>query len=306
MSFAGLSIKKDALIAVMGMTGVGKSSFISAVTNKNVKIGHSLQSCTQEIELTKCRIGDYNVTFIDTPGFDDTDRSDTDVLQSIATYLKLSNDKKQNLAGLIYLHRITDARVTGSAMKNLKMFRTLCGDNNLTNVVLVTSMWDNVAADVGQRRERELISTGNFWGGMIRMGARAARWDKTTKSARDIVLKIVHLAPIVLLIQDELNTYNTLENTTAGKEVQRNLEKEMANWREEMKMFAEQLLEAQRTNNAALLAESRMLHEAQIAGLQRAHNDMLKLSKDQTESMRQRINGLQSELDKMNGGCTIS
>jgi hypothetical protein len=35
----------DIVIAVFGLTGTGKSSFISKLTGKDVKIGHNLQSC---------------------------------------------------------------------------------------------------------------------------------------------------------------------------------------------------------------------------------------------------------------------
>lgn len=36
---------KHVYIAVMGVTGAGKSSLISLCTGKNVKIGHNLESC---------------------------------------------------------------------------------------------------------------------------------------------------------------------------------------------------------------------------------------------------------------------
>jgi predicted GTPase len=35
----------EVYIAVMGVTGAGKSSFISTVSGKKVKVGHALQSC---------------------------------------------------------------------------------------------------------------------------------------------------------------------------------------------------------------------------------------------------------------------
>ena len=35
----------DILIGVMGMTGVGKTSFVKQVTDLNMKIGHGLDSC---------------------------------------------------------------------------------------------------------------------------------------------------------------------------------------------------------------------------------------------------------------------
>lgn len=36
---------EDVYLAVMGVTGAGKSSFIKLCTNQNVVIGHNLKSC---------------------------------------------------------------------------------------------------------------------------------------------------------------------------------------------------------------------------------------------------------------------
>jgi len=37
--------ESDMFIAVMGVTGAGKSTFISHLTQKPIKIGHDLQAC---------------------------------------------------------------------------------------------------------------------------------------------------------------------------------------------------------------------------------------------------------------------
>jgi GTP-binding protein EngB required for normal cell division len=36
---------EDVVIAVMGVTGAGKSTFISQLTKEEVVVGHSLSSC---------------------------------------------------------------------------------------------------------------------------------------------------------------------------------------------------------------------------------------------------------------------
>ena len=47
-----------------------------------------LESCTAEVELTnEFTLDGRTVALIDTPGFDDTSRSDMDVLKMIATSL---------------------------------------------------------------------------------------------------------------------------------------------------------------------------------------------------------------------------
>jgi len=45
------------------------------------------------------------------------------------------------LVGIIYLHRISDYQFTRTAGHNLRMFRELCGDSNLKNVILITNMF---------------------------------------------------------------------------------------------------------------------------------------------------------------------
>ena len=53
-------------------------------------IGHDLESCSSEILVVKMsfpEFSDYNIVFVDTPGFDDTKRSDTEVLRMIADWL---------------------------------------------------------------------------------------------------------------------------------------------------------------------------------------------------------------------------
>jgi hypothetical protein len=66
--------------------------------------------------------------------------------------------------GIIYLHRISDVRMQASAKKNLFMFKKLCGDDALKNVILATTMWDRMTEADGTARELELTSTPDFWG----------------------------------------------------------------------------------------------------------------------------------------------
>jgi predicted GTPase len=48
-----------------------------------------LESCTNEVQTSQSfRLDDKDVVLVDTPGFDDTTKSDTDVLKMIAAYLQ--------------------------------------------------------------------------------------------------------------------------------------------------------------------------------------------------------------------------
>jgi hypothetical protein len=53
-------------------------------------VGHGLGSCTKIVQAVSCPHPDdirKNVVFVDTPGFDDTDTEDDDVLAQIARWL---------------------------------------------------------------------------------------------------------------------------------------------------------------------------------------------------------------------------
>ncbi|KAL4263471.1 P-loop containing nucleoside triphosphate hydrolase [Pleurotus pulmonarius] len=78
----------ESLVAVMGATGSGKTTFINLASGSDLRVGSGLMSCTSDVQTSKpFRLGDRTVRLIDTPGFDDTTRSDTDVLSMISAYL---------------------------------------------------------------------------------------------------------------------------------------------------------------------------------------------------------------------------
>ncbi|KAJ6017100.1 P-loop containing nucleoside triphosphate hydrolase protein, partial [Penicillium sp. IBT 35674x] len=257
----------DVFIAVMGVTGAGKSTFISLLTQKAVRIGHELQACTQEVEVYQCKYSDeVNVYLVDTPGFDDTNRSDTEVLREIATWLTNSFTNKVMLNGIIYLHRITDRRMQGSAKKNFRMFKQLCGDEAAKNVILATTMWEEVVPTDGQKREAELIVTPEFWGYMISKGSQAHRHMNTKESAMQLIdvfaTAKLENRRVALRIQNEMvQEQKDLNETAAGKEVQSEILKERKKWRkefEETKREMEEALAAKDEESIQLLREEQL------------------------------------------------
>ena len=99
------------------------------------------------------------------------------------------------------------------------MFQELCGRDNFQNVVLVTTMWNEVSQDEGQRREEELHN--DFWHLMIRLGSATHRFDLTEESAWDIINCISVSPPDErrpLQIQREMVDENKpIYKTSAGK-----------------------------------------------------------------------------------------
>lgn len=156
------------------------------------------------------------------PGFSDAYRSDTEILSDIASWLRKAYANNILLTGIIYLHRIIDPSLEGSAMRNLRVFKQLCGGEAFASVVLVTTFWNHVDNIVGRVRESELINTEDLWGYMISMGSRVYRQDNSKTSARTIVALLIMMGhPVVLEIQQEMVVCGkTLDVTAAGSELE--------------------------------------------------------------------------------------
>jgi hypothetical protein len=93
------------------------------------------------VQVHSFRHGRSTVHLIDAPGFDDTFRSDSDVLKDLAYWLSISYKEKHiKLTGLVYLHRITGVRMTGNAYKNLRTFKKMCANQSMSSVELATTM----------------------------------------------------------------------------------------------------------------------------------------------------------------------
>lgn len=92
------------IVLVMGVTGSGKSSFISKLLEEDVDIiGHNLTSYTMDADFFMLEYeGDRRVFLMDTPGFDDTYRSNAEVLRDIAFVLAEVYRHKFSVAGVVY------------------------------------------------------------------------------------------------------------------------------------------------------------------------------------------------------------
>ncbi|OCH88851.1 hypothetical protein OBBRIDRAFT_712219, partial [Obba rivulosa] len=152
------------------------------------------------------------VTFVDAPGFDDSrdDATDADVLREILEY-----EEGRRLSGLIYMHRISDVRVSSTSKRNLTLFQKLCGSQALRNAVVVTTMWDAVTEELGSQRELDLLM-GTFKP-LLDAGAQMRRCDNSLTSATDIMSYILSHDNVVLQIQEELAAGKELSQTTAGE-----------------------------------------------------------------------------------------
>ncbi|KAI8652521.1 G domain-containing protein [Fusarium keratoplasticum] len=300
--------KSLSLIAVMGVTGSGKSNFLQHLIGKGREkgptVGHSLSSCrsftsswrretynasgTQKTEIYECRLGNKQVVFFDTPGFDDTYRGDADVLADVAQVLSSSYKNNLKLNGIIYLHRIKDERMTNAIMRNLTMFRNLCGDAAFQNVALVTTFWDELQdQSKGEDREEQLLARSEWWGYMTAKGSKSMRFHNTRESALDIVSKVIDLDIVTLQVQEEMvNRGLEVDQTTAGEALKSELAEQRKAFEKALQTLHHEKEQAKRDHDVLLqqMIETMELEKATL--LQEIESEQAALHADRREERR--------------------
>jgi predicted GTPase len=72
----------------MGPTGSGKTSFVNIASSSNLQVGQDLKPRTLDVQTSvPFALDGRKVILVDTPGFDDTNMSEVDVLRNIIDYL---------------------------------------------------------------------------------------------------------------------------------------------------------------------------------------------------------------------------
>jgi hypothetical protein len=232
------------------------------------------------------------VHLIDTPGFDDTKRKDTDVLRDIAGWMAVTYKKKIKLSGIIYLHRITDPRMGGTQMRNLTMFKELCGSKCFPAVTLVTTFWGAVDPAVGADRELQLRSKDEFWGYMAKKGSRIVRHSGSRESAMKIVDSIVkRQTTIVLDIQNDMvNKGLDLDETLAGQSLNRELIEQRKKHQQEMKILEADMRKA--------IAERDEESVEAIAQMQKEFQDKINQGNKDVQDLQASLENLKEERDR--------
>lgn len=276
------------------------------------KAGLTVWTGTAAVQIVPCRLSDGSKVFlVDTPGFDDTYRSDTEVLRELADWLSQAYEHKLLLSGIVYMHRITDVRVGGSAMKNLRMFRKLCGPAGLRSVACVTSMWSLCSAEDGERRERQLLEQNDLWKYLLDNDAKSFRHNADKASAEHILRHLIfQRAPVTLDIQREMVDRNmNLSQTAAGKEVQGDLDKVREQHEHEMKEIRSEMEEAIREKDAERQKElqnyQRMIQEQvdkQEAEMRRLEAGREQLRREMREQHQREMESLRNQNSGNNWG----
>ncbi|KAK0611712.1 hypothetical protein B0T14DRAFT_500755 [Immersiella caudata] len=169
------------VILLLGPMRSGKTAFVRRLTGKG----------DEGIPTSECKTYDATLSgkvyrIIDTPGFDDSPRANLSVLKDIAAELSRMNKQRLTVGGVIYFHRITDLRLTGSARINIEIFERICGAQFLPRSVFVTSMW-NMIDNLDRAKYEKLDASLRQKYGRLRSKFLKFESDKTN-SAQTVLL----------------------------------------------------------------------------------------------------------------------
>lgn len=233
---------------------------------------------------------------IDTPGFDDGDRTDEDIFESLADWLNQSYIKGQRLNALVYLHRLIANREKGSDLRNLKVFKKLCGEENFDKIVLGITWWDQIDPQTAFAREHMLCDTPEFWGDMVSKGARVERIPHDKVQCIQLLLASAKNESTTLRIQEEMAKGKEPLETTAAKELEQYKAIDAIKDAEESERKAqevaydlknqaiEQRASERRLEQHRRQQEIQMQQISQMASLQTVHRQMVELEPSRRSS----------------------
>ena len=117
----------------------------------------------------------------------------------------------------------------------MAMFKKLCGDDSLKNVVVVTTFWDETESlEGGIQTETELKTKDKFFKELVEGGSKFVRHGLYSQDEQpkhpafqqplSIVIDLLSLDPVFVEMQKELAQGKAVEETSAAAELYRELE----------------------------------------------------------------------------------
>lgn len=298
---------KDVFIAVMGLTGAGKSTFIGECTREESGVGHGLESVTTGASLHSFQHNGETVHLVDTPGFNDSARSELDVFKEIVFWLTSAHSSGIHLNGIVYLHSIADPRWAGSCAKSTALLQALCGPENYASVVIATTHWSSVSNETGNARHEELSKSDNMFAPLSAAGAVICYHSANRSSAIRIVNHLMRRPKCTLAVQREMDGANKkLSDTHAGRQI-------IALWGEELSANEERIAQQiqlqlsdydeQRSEEIAELREivatkQSYVAEAQITR-QQLHEEWRAKNQQQLNAMREEMEATRRQIAEL-------
>ena len=129
------------------------------------------------------------------------------------------------------------------------MFQKLCGPQAYKNVVVLTTLWNQVSHEIGVRKEAQLMSS--VFAELVEGGAKFMRHDNTVESTRKVLSHILPMPPIITQIQTEIRKEGkSFSETSVGAVLSEEVEKAIAKYKKEMDCLKAEMAALKESNNA--------------------------------------------------------
>ena len=177
--------------------------------------------------------------------------------------------------------------ITGTHLKIFRIFEQLAGKNASKNVILATTMWDEVDEETGATREAELKA---IWKSMIDRGSCIGRFVGTRDSAFRLIAPFLDEANSRsrLLLQKELIDLDMRLSETDASQKMRSEIKQIAKQQQELLHQIRE--EIKRPNNTtslqALMEEYEELKETSSSSLQQMADLQVPLGRQLQNAMK--------------------
>lgn len=128
------------------------------------------------------------------------------------------------------MHRITSIRATSSEQRNLRLFRTICGEDAMGCVTIATTFWHPMVRETGERLEKEMME--HCWNKLLE-APQVEQFDGTFDSAWDIIEGVTKR-------HDERadNHQHRMSRVTINKEFKEREKEKIKEKREQRSIFA--------------------------------------------------------------------
>ncbi|KAJ7928770.1 hypothetical protein B0H13DRAFT_1966108, partial [Mycena leptocephala] len=216
--------------------------FINLLSGSNFLVGDGPDACTSTIQVSPVfQLDGQSFVLIDTSGFDDPTRSDTEILTQIASFLATTYEQQ-------------DMKVAG-----------LCGDDALKNVVIVTNMWGKVGREEGEAREAKLAADDRFFKLALDKGRKENSANRSGEELnREIAEQIKRHKEEVAKLQDDMEARNRKLQAKMTR-LQNDSEEMETNYLKQNKELEEKMIKAIEVEKAAKREVEKAKKESEAA-----------------------------------------